>query len=98
VSFIARQRDLRELVGQHIAGAEKLGFVDVLQYSEGRFEHIKLADRNLPAIAEKRILRPKSGAAKLEIDAAFSTTAQVREEVMKVFSIFTLEIRIIQYL
>jgi hypothetical protein len=84
VSFIARQRDLRDLVGQHIAGAEKLGFVDVLQYSEGRFEHIKLEDRNLPAIAEKRILRPKSGAAKLEIDAAFSSTAQVREEVMKV--------------
>jgi hypothetical protein len=84
VSFIARQRDLRELVGQHIAGAEKLGFVDVLQYNEGRFEHIKLEDRNLPAIAEKRILRPKSGAAKLEIDAAFSSTAQVREEVMKV--------------
>jgi hypothetical protein len=84
VSFIARQRDLRDLVGQHIAGAEKLGFVDVLQYSEGRFEHIKLEDRNLPAIAEKRILRPKSAAAKAEIDNAFSTTERVREEVMKV--------------
>jgi hypothetical protein len=84
VSFIARQRDLRELVGQHIAGAEKLGFVDVLQYSEGRFEKIKLEDRNLPAIAEKRILRPRNAAAKGEIDTAFSTTEQVREEVMKV--------------
>jgi hypothetical protein len=30
VSFIARQRDLRELVGEHLPGAEHLGFADVL--------------------------------------------------------------------
>jgi hypothetical protein len=30
VSFIARQRDLRELVGEYVPGAEQLGFADVL--------------------------------------------------------------------
>ncbi len=58
VSFVARQRDLRDLVGQHIAGAEKLGFIDVLSYQEGRFDTIPLANSNLPAIAKERILKP----------------------------------------
>ena len=52
VSFVARQRDLRELVGHHIAGAERLSFSDVLSYWEGRFGLIKLEDRNLPVITE----------------------------------------------
>jgi hypothetical protein len=50
VSFIARQRDLRELVGEHIPGAEQLGFADVLNWWEARFDEITLEDRNLPAI------------------------------------------------
>ena len=84
ISFVARQRDLRELVGQHVAGAEKMGFVDVLSYWEGRFDTIKLEDRNLPVIAEKRILKPQSEAARGQIDQAFAQTKQFREEVMRV--------------
>ncbi len=84
ISFVARQRDLRELVGQHVAGAEKMGFVDVLSYWEGRFDTIKLEDRNLPVIAEKRILKPQSEAARGQIDQAFAQTQQFREEVMRV--------------
>ena len=84
ISFVARQRDLRDLVGQHIAGAEKLGFVDVLSYWEGRFDTIKLEDRNLPVIAEKRILKPQSEAARAQIDQAFAQTKNFREEVMRV--------------
>lgn len=84
VSFIARQRDLRELVGEHIAGAVKLGFVNVLQYFEGRLDTIRLEDRNLPVIAEKRILKPRSEAARGQIDEAFAQTAQFRDEVMRV--------------
>ncbi len=84
ISFVARQRDLRDLVGQHIAGAQKLGFVDVLSYWEGRFDTIKLEDRNLPVIAEKRILKPKSEAARAQIDQAFEQTKHFRDEVMKV--------------
>ena len=84
ISFVARQRDLRELVGQHVAGAEKLGFVDVLSYWEGRFDTIKLEDRNLPVIAEKRILKPQSDAARAQIDQAFAQTKHFRDEVMRV--------------
>ncbi len=84
VSFVARQRDLRELVGQHIAGAEKLGFIDVLSYQEGRFDTIPLANSNLPAIAKERILKPKDDNARRQIDDAFAQTAKFREEVMSV--------------
>ena len=84
ISFIARQRDLRDLVGQHVAGAVKLGFVDVLNFFEGRLDTIRLEDRNLPLIAEKRILKPQSEAARAQIDQAFAQTTQFRDEVMKV--------------
>ena len=84
VSFIARQRDLRELVGEHLPGAEQLGFADVLNWWEARFDRITLEDRNLPAIVEKRVLRPRNAAARAELDAAFERTARVREEVLAV--------------
>ncbi len=83
VSFVARQRDLRELVGERIPGAERLGFADALKWWEGRFETITLEDRNLAAIAARRLLRPNSEAARQEIDAAFERTRQVREEVWR---------------
>lgn len=84
VSFVARQRDLRDLVGQHIAGAEKLGFIDVLSYQEGRFDTIPLANSNLPAIAKERILKPRDEGARQQIDQAFAQTEKFREEVMTV--------------
>ena len=84
ISFIARQRDLRELVGEHLPGAEQLGFADVLNWWEARFERISLEDRNLPAIVERRVLRPKNAAAREQLDAAFEQTARVREEVLAV--------------
>ena len=49
VSFVARQR---ELAGEQVTGALQLGFADVLQWWEARFERITLEDRNLPEIAE----------------------------------------------
>jgi hypothetical protein len=81
VSFVARQRDLRKLIGEHVAGAERLNFSDSLDWQEGRFSTITLEDRNLPAIAEKRVLKPLSDAARSELDAAFERTAKVREAV-----------------
>ena len=81
-SFIARQRDLRELIGQHIPGAERLAFADVLNHHNERFGLIKLEDRNLPSIAQKRILLPKSDDAKAQMDAEFDRTKTIREEVM----------------
>ncbi|MSR60009.1 MAG: phage resistance protein [Planctomycetaceae bacterium] len=84
VSFVARQRDLRELVGTHVPGAEKLSFSDSLDYQEGRFDTITLEDRNLPAIAEKRVLKCKGQAARDQLDAAFELTAKIRDSVMNI--------------
>jgi hypothetical protein len=75
VSFVARQRDLRELVGDHQAGALQLQFADALKYFEARFDRVTLEDRNLPVIAEKRLLKPVSETAKQEMDAAFEEFA-----------------------
>lgn len=58
ISLVARQRDLRELVGEDLPGAEKHNFADILNWFEGRFSTITLEDRNLPQIAERRLLRP----------------------------------------
>ena len=84
VSFVARQRDLSELLGNAVPGAERLNFSDALKHWEGRFHRIVLEDRNLPAIAQKRVLRPKNPAAQTEIDAAFEKTLSIREAAMNV--------------
>lgn len=82
VSFVARQRDLRDLVGEHVTGSQDLAFADVLNWWEARFHTITLEDRNLPAIAERRVLRPKSEAARQQMDEAFRQTTAVRQEVL----------------
>jgi hypothetical protein len=82
VSFVARQRDLRELVGENLAGALQLQFADVLKHWEARFYVITLEDRNLPAIAEKRVLRPVSEAARQELESAFQEFLSVRRDVL----------------
>jgi len=81
VSFIARQRDLRELVGESIAGDVRLSFLDVLTLADSRFDKIILEDRNLPLIANRRLLRAKDAAAAAQIEKAFEATAKVRAEV-----------------
>jgi hypothetical protein len=84
ISFVARQRDLKELVGETMPGADKLNFSDILQHWEARFSKITLEDRNLPDIASKRVLKPKSAAARQLLDDEFDKTATIREEVMNV--------------
>ena len=84
VAFLARQRDLRQLVGEHLVGAEQQAIEDVLRYWEGRFATIKLEDRNLPAIIEKRLLRPVDAAAKARLDEAHAKSEGVRAEVLSV--------------
>ncbi len=80
VSFIARQRDLREFVGDQYSGVEQEILSDSLKYWEGRFHTITLEDRNLPVIAERRLLAPVDAAAKQRIDQAFAQTERMREE------------------
>lgn len=81
VSFIARQRDLRELVGEDVTGASELGFQDTLNLASGRFDVITLEDRNLPEIARRRLLKPINDEAAAALDRAFDATTKVRQEV-----------------
>jgi hypothetical protein len=71
ISFVARQRDLADMVGRDHEGMQNALVRDSLKWSEGRFDTIHLEDRNLPAIAEKRILKPKDDGAKKLLDEAF---------------------------
>jgi hypothetical protein len=84
-SFIARQRDLREFVGDQYTGSEQEVLSDSLKYWDGRFHTITLEDRNLPVIAERRLLKPINDAAKRQIDDSFfSMDAKLREEVQDI--------------
>jgi hypothetical protein len=71
VSIIARQRDLKDFIGEGIAGAEVASFAHGLEWWSGRFATITLSDANLPAIVEERLLKPVSDSARAEIDTAF---------------------------
>ena len=82
ISFVARQRDLRDLVGENLSGAVSVQFSDVLKHWEARFHRITLEDRNLPAIAEKRVLRPVDEAAKLTIQTAIDDVLKMRKDVL----------------
>ena len=84
VSFVARQRDLRELVGEAVTGAEQLGFADVLRWWEARFDTITLEDRNLPEIAARRVLAPKNEAARQQLAQAWEDAKRIREEVFQI--------------
>lgn len=84
VSFVARQRDLSEMVGDTITGAETISFKDVLKYWEARFATIKLEDRNLPVIANKRVLKTRSETARQMLDEAFKKTTEMKTEVMDI--------------
>jgi hypothetical protein len=83
ISFVARQRDLRDLVGANQAGALQLQFADTLKYWEARFDRINLEDRNLPLIAQRRLLKPRDDHAKVLIDGAFDEFFNRRKEVVE---------------
>lgn len=84
VSFVARQRDLRELVGDHVAGAERLAFADTLALQSGRFGQITLEARNLPVIAKRRLLQPVDEAAEQQLRAAVDAALRGRDDVRNV--------------
>jgi hypothetical protein len=81
ISFLPRQRDLRDLVGQDTAGATTASLFDTLKYWDGRLDRIRLADSNLPAIVSARLLQPKDEAAGQALDAAFAQAERTRPEV-----------------
>src|SRR5699024_8492009 len=57
ISFVPRQRDLRELVG---LGGGTEGISQTISYWDGRFGHIKLADANLTEVARHRLIKPRN--------------------------------------
>lgn len=71
VSYVARQRDITELLGEDLAGADAIALRDSLKYWEGRLDVIPLEDRNLPAIVKEKVVRPRDAAAGSQLDAAF---------------------------
>jgi hypothetical protein len=81
VSFIARQRDLRELVGEEVSGAAEASIQDTLNLASGRFDKITLEDRNLPQIAHARLLKPKSPELDKLVDEAFAQTRRLGPQV-----------------
>lgn len=72
VSFVARQLDLAKYFAEAGgAGSEQEAIERAFNHQDGRFLRITLGDDNLPYVAEKRLLRPRSDSARLEIDQAF---------------------------
>lgn len=59
ISFVAEQRDLKELVGEDAYGAQRKSVHDSLSWSKGRFDTIAIEERNLPAIVAHRVVRPR---------------------------------------
>lgn len=74
VSFIARQRDLSEFLGAEAHGAIRAQLSKNLAGHDGRFEHVSLADSNLPAIVKHRVVRPKDEAAAQKLADDFAKT------------------------
>jgi len=71
VSYVARQRDITELLGDELAGADAVALRDSLKYWEGRLDVVPLEDRNLPAIVKEKVVRPKNAGAARQLDDAF---------------------------
>jgi len=84
VSFVPRQRDLRDLVSRDAVGAVATSLFDTLKYWDGRFDSIRLDDRNLPAIVHERLLKPKDDAARTALDEAFARSTTVSAQTWEV--------------
>ena len=74
VSFLARQRDLSQFLGEQAQGAVRNELSRNLAHHEGRFETVTLADSNLPAIVAHRVVRPRNDAAAQTLADDFAKT------------------------
>lgn len=75
-SFLARQRDLRDFLGTHVAGAQRVAQGQLFAYWEDRFDKIRLQAADLPKIVKQRLLRPVDADAAQTLDAALSEVKQ----------------------
>jgi hypothetical protein len=83
ISFVPRQRDVRDLVGRDTADAVATSLLDLLKHWDGRFSSIRLDDGNLPAIVHERLLKPKDADAAIALDAAFEQATSVSAQVFQ---------------
>ncbi|RZT87173.1 hypothetical protein EV383_4082 [Pseudonocardia sediminis] len=77
VSFISRQRDLSQLVGEDVTGADVKNLEAQVGYLAERFSVVSLEDSNLPAIVRERVLKPRPGKEHL-LDEAFAGIESTR--------------------
>jgi hypothetical protein len=84
VSFVPRQRDLRDLVSRDAVGAVATSLFDTLKYWDGRFDSIRLDDTNLPMIVHERLLKPKDDTARRALDEAFARSTTVSAQTWEV--------------
>ena len=82
VSFVARQRDLAELISTTVPNFTGSQIYAKLQHHEGRFGRIELPDSDLPTIASKRLLTPLDEKARGTMDQAFQTAIRANAEVV----------------
>ena len=85
ISFVARQRDLSELISTTLPNLAGSQIFERLKHHSARFAAtIELPDSDLPTIASVRLLSPKTQADKETIDAAFERASTMRSEAMQV--------------
>ncbi len=83
ISFIARQKEIRELIGGTSTGADAAIIDEKLGHHEGRFSVIELETTDLPEIVHRRLLRPVSEAAKNELQATFESTIRGKDDLVR---------------
>ena len=72
VSFLARQRDVAKWLAEGMTGDDRVAVEELLEHNSGRFEPIVLADSNLPAIVNHRVVKPRDDSSKEALEDGFS--------------------------
>lgn len=75
-SFVARQRDLQEMLGSNLMGEDRQSLDSAVDWWQGRFSIIRLEDSNLPEITSQRLLRPNNAQAAELIRQSFDSFSQ----------------------
>ncbi|URN12051.1 hypothetical protein LUW77_10700 [Streptomyces radiopugnans] len=83
VSFVSRQRDLSQLIGSDVAGADVQNLEQQIEYLSERFDVVDLEDSNLVEIIKHRVLAPKPGMAAAR-DDAFRLVESTGDEVRQI--------------
>ncbi|WP_166390126.1 hypothetical protein [Nocardioides ochotonae] len=72
ISFVARQRELKDFLGGSGVGAEQVALGQSFQWWEDRFDKLTLQATDLPEIVNKRLLQPTSEEGRVSLQAAIS--------------------------